>query len=345
MTVPGPHSAEGQPAAVHGLASILVPVYRNEAHLRDLYRRLIATLDPQWPDFELIFVNDGSPDASWSVIREICMKDKRVKGICLSRNFGQHPAISAALEHASGLYFVLMDADLQDHPEEIPRLLETLSGGDIDIVYTRKLFDDKPILLSFTSRLFHSVFGRVTGGQHTHNIGTFRGFNRVVRAALLQHPERAIVYGPLMHAFGFRTLVLDLPRSARSHSKSSYTFWMRLDLAVNVLMSYSTFPYKIMMSAGAILILCSFGYMVVVVIQKLFFGIGLPTGLTIIFVAQLLTLGLTLGAIGILGLYVFRVFREVLRRPRYLVQETINLADATSAQPSHSYLEHAETGL
>lgn len=307
------------------LLSILVPVYNNAAFLQELHTRTAAALTAAGIDFELILVNDGSRDRSWDIIREIAATDVRVKALCLSRNFGQHAAISAALEHASGDRYVLMDADLQDRPELIPQLLEQLAQSKHDIVYTLKEGGEESIFRRLTSHAFHSFVGSSTGSHTAANIGTFRAFNRNVAGALLDYRERAVVYGPLMHTMGYRTAFVPVPRDPRVGSSSSYTFTKRLALAFQSIVSYSTLPQKLLLWTGASVCLLSVFYLLAIIVQYLLGDDGLPQGLTLLVVLILFLIGMLMVGLGVLAAYMFLIYREILDRPRYHVQHAINL--------------------
>lgn len=307
------------------LASILVPVYNNAPYLAELFERLARAFDPL-PErtFELIFVNDGSRDESWKIISELAASDNRVKGLQLSRNFGQHAAISAALEHASGDTYVLMDADLQDRPEIVPDLLEKLAAGGHDIVYTLKIGGDDGWTKRMTSHAFHSFVGRSTSTETAANIGTFRAFNRKVAMALAQYRERAIVYGPLMHTLGYDVAFLPVGRDERIGSRSSYSFRKRAALAFQSIVSYSTLPQRLLLWSGGIISAATLAYLAIVVVQRLLGLEALAEGLTLLTALVLFFSGIVLFSLGILGWYLFLIYREVLSRPRYHIQNSLN---------------------
>src|SRR6185312_1996472 len=194
------------------MISVLVPVYNNEQTLEPLCARIAAALAGQ--EYEVLLVNDGSRDGSWDVLSRLAAANPRLKAIGLSRNFGQHPAIAAALDHASGDVIVLMDADLEDPPESIPALVSALSERRCDIVYTVKEgVDDTG--RDVTSAFYHYVFSRIVGVDVPHRLGTFRAFTRKVALALRSFPERHVLYGPLMFFVGFRYAIVPVTRSRR----------------------------------------------------------------------------------------------------------------------------------
>jgi glycosyltransferase involved in cell wall biosynthesis len=304
--------------------SVVIPVYNNAATLEELARRIDAALAPR--DYEIIFVNDGSSDASLERLRRIAAGNSRVRLIALARNFGQHPAISAGFEHAAGDAIVLMDADLQDRPEDIPAMLDKMRDG-IDIVYTRKAQAAEGAAVRITSSLYHYVFSRITGSQRFADIGTLRAFNRKFLAAVLQYRERNVLYGPLMVYMGFNSDFVDVVRDARPSGRSGYTFAGRLALAVNTLISYTDIPHRIFIFVGLALFAGSMLYSGAVLLQYALYGRALPEGFTLILLMLTLMLGSLMLGLGIIGSYVFRAYQEVLQRPRYLIAEKINFGD------------------
>ena len=300
--------------------SILVPVYNNQATINQLLDRLRNALDGF--DYETLIVNDGSRDESLAMLKARAAADPRLKIISFSRNFGQHPAIAAALEHAQGDVLVLMDADLEDRPENIPMLVRTLQDQQCDIVYTTKLEGATPRGLS--SDAYHHVFARTIGVTVPRQLGTFRAFTRKVGNALRAFPERDVVYGPLMFYVGFNYVTVPVERGTRT-GRSSYTFTKRLRLAVNSLITYSDLAPRLLASAGVVMIVAPLLYGGTVLLQYLFSGRSLPQGLTIIVLLLTFLGGTIMLALGVLGVYVFRIFQEVLARPRYVIDETVNL--------------------
>jgi len=305
--------------------SVILPIYNNAASLPELIQRLTKTCQMISLDYELLFINDGSHDDSLRILNEFADVDLCIKVICLSRNFGQHPAISAGFELAQGNAVILMDADLQDCPEDIPVLLQELRSSECDVIYTLKQVKNGKISNRFTSALYHYVFSKLVGSNVPINIGTFRAFNRKVLKALLQFPEVNILYGPLMFYIGFKSKTVSLKFIERPYGKSSYTFFKRLRLAVNSLISYTDIPHQLTMSVGALLLVFTLLYVMLVVCQYLLVGSSLPGGTTMVILLICTLVGSVLFSLGIIGNYVFRIYQEVLRRPRYLVRSTRNL--------------------
>jgi len=304
--------------------SVVIPVYNNAASLREITTRLLMNLDLCANGYEIIFVNDGSHDNSLAILKQLSSENQFVKIINLSRNFGQHPAICAGFENASGKFIILMDADLQDSPEEIVRLLQKLRSEGLDIIYTIKKSSDKKLISRLTSIIYHYVFSRIVKTRVPLNVGTFRAFNRKFLESVIQFREVNVLYGPLMFYMGFKTGFLEISLNDRPHGHSSYTFKKRFQLAVNSLISYTDIPHRISIMFGVILLFGTIFYSLSVILQYFLFGASLPSGSTLILMILCLTLGSLMMTLGIIGSYVFRVYQEVLRRPRFLVQEKIN---------------------
>jgi dolichol-phosphate mannosyltransferase len=315
-----------------GSVSVVIPVFRNEASLDELVGRLVRTLSGLERPFEILLVDDGSPDRSWDVIAKLAKSHPEIVGIRLSRNFGQHPAIAAGLERARGDVTVLMDADLQDEPEHLPALIAKLDEGS-DVVYTVNVAGEAHAGSRLTSALFHYSFSKVANVRVPPRIGTYRVFTRQFREGVLSYPERRPLYGPLMLYMGFTAAFVPIERKP-SARRSGYSFAKRLGLAADTLVSYTNVPHRILLFMGSALAAASAIYLMLLVIDYFARDAGLASGLTLLLGVTLLFMGAVLTSLGIVGSYVFRVFQEVLHRPRYLVSETVDgdpLRDPPSA--------------
>jgi len=299
--------------------SIVVPVYNNASTLQELAARVNATLTERTPNYELILVDDGSRDASWNVIRQIAAQDPHIRGLRLSRNFGQHPAISAGFSAARGDYIVLMDADLEDRPENLPLLLDKLEGG-ADIVYTTFSANSPPRI---TSRIFHAFFSSAVRANVPENVGTLRAFTRKVCDAALAYREYNVIYGPLMFFMGFDSAVIHVNRDVIADRRSSYNFIRRLRLAQASLISYSNLPNYLFLAMGAVILSLIGLYVVVIIAQYLFWPQHAPQGLVLLSLLSLGGMAINLLAFGVLGTYVYRVYQETLQRPRYHVRDMV----------------------
>lgn len=298
--------------------SVIVPVFNNSVSLPSLFSRLTRTLEALGLRFEIIFVDDGSTDDSLKILRSIADSDERCLALSLSRNFGQHPAIRAGLSRASGSITVLMDADLQDAPEEIPRLVEALDDSESDIAFT--VFDPpRGLRHRFTSRLFHKVYSRLSGVKVPLNVGTYRAFSEQIRNALLEYPERNAVYGPLMAQMGFAHQFVRVNRGLPVGRQTSYSFRRRLSLAISAIISYGTFVPRFVIWIGSILTILSGTYLLIATSQYLAGNRSLGNGQLLLLVITLLVSGVLLTIVGVLTAFTYRIFEEVLARPPFHV--------------------------
>jgi len=303
-----------------GGISVVIPVFNNRESLSQLHSRLVEALDSLSEPYEILFVDDGSTDGSHDILQRLSAESGATIHIGLSRNFGQHPAIHAGLSHAKGQLLVLMDADLQDDPNEIPGLVRHLVRTDADIVFTS--YENSTALRRrrLSSVLFHRLFSRLAHAKAPRNFGTFRVFKRVVRDALLDYPERSAVYGPLMLEIGFSSTTVPVTRLEPVGRRSSYGLRRRLSLAVNSLLYYGSSLPMVVFLIGALVAVGALLYLIVVVISFAVGGRSLPPGSTLVLSIALLTSGVTLLSLGVLALYTLQTFREVLSRPRYHVR-------------------------
>lgn len=276
-------------------------------------------------------MDDASPDNSWEILQKLARNNPRVKLIRFSRNFGQHPAIAAALDHRTGEQIVLMDTDLQDRPEDIPRLLRELKP-EVHVVYSRKSNPEcESFFTRWTSRLYHRVISKAISCAIPKDIGTFRAFSSQFASAISRYREHGVLFGPLMFHAGFPSTVVEVERDPRLRGKSSYSFSKRLNLAVNSLVSYTDLPHKCLMKVGMATLAGSAIYAVLVLVFYLLGRGALLPGLNLIVLLLTLLLGTTMLSLGVIGTYVFRIYQEVLARPRYLIERTENLLDCTGS--------------
>lgn len=298
--------------------SVIAPVYNNAGTLEELVRRLNETLAGLEGGFEIILINDGSRDNSWSLIQSLCVRHSHVVGLNFARNFGQHAGIKAGLHYARGEKVVLMDADLEDEPESLPKMLEAMTEG-IDVVYTIVGEQRR----RFTSSLFHALTAKFTQSEVAEGVGTLRLFSRRFADALLRYTERRPVWGPIMHALGFRQATIRLPDTG-PRRQSGYSFVKRARLAMDVLVANTSVPFSLIFGVALTLFAVSFGYAAVVLAQYLFFGSSAPVGVTLIVFLVLILFAFNFLFLATIGLYVHRVMLESLGRPLFVVANAMN---------------------
>lgn len=305
--------------------SVVAPAYRCGSCLQELHRRLCATLEQLTSEFEIILVNDASPENDWQVICELARTDPRVRGINLSRNFGQHYAIAAGIDHASGDWVVVMDADLQDQPEEILRLHARAQDG-YDIVFATRGNRRDPFLKKLYSRLFTRVFNALSSVHVVEGLSNFSIFNRQVADHLRALRERARSFGLLMLWLGFRVSYVEVVHGTRFAGTTSYTFLKALRFALDSLVSQSDQPLRISIKLGFLTSALAALYAGWLAIRYYVHGVSVA-GWTSVMVSLFFLTGVILADLGIIGLYLGKVFDEAKRRPLYIVRERCNLPE------------------
>ena len=300
--------------------SVVTPVYGCSACLSQLHARLEATLTTITGDYEIIMVNDGSPDDSWVTIKIIAEKDKRVKGVNLSRNYGQHQAITAGLDFAKGDWVVVMDCDLQDQPEEIVKLYQQALRG-FDIVFGRRSQRKDSLLKRFSSKVFYKIYDYFTESKVDNTVANFSIISSKVVAKLRLLREHNRSYPLFVNWIGFTRTYVDIDHAHRKNGKSSYTLQKLINLAIDSIISQSNKPLKLSIKFGFILSLASLMYAGWLVILYLVYSVPVA-GWTSVMVSIYFISGLLFANMGVLGLYIGKTFDETKNRPLYIVQET-----------------------
>ena len=305
--------------------SVVTPVYGAPGAVRELAERLTKTLKTLvGDDFEIIFVNDGCPLGSWQEIRRVTKNNEYVVGVNLSKNFGQHSAIAAGLSKAKGNWVVVMDCDLEDMPEEIPKLYDAALAG-ADVVFGRRVVRQNSFFKKLSSVLFAKVFNYLSGFETDHSIANFSIISRKVVDSYNQMPEQHRPYSYFINWLGFERVDIDIEHAKRTHGKSSYTFRKLLEFAFNSIVSETNKPLKIAVKLGFSLSLISFMYGMFLV-YKWAMG-GIVEGWTSVMVSIYFTAGILLGNMGLVGLYIGKIFDEVKSRPVFIIAEMITKAD------------------
>jgi len=302
--------------------SVVVPVYNEEAVLPEFHRRLAAVLDGLPAAAEIIYVNDGSRDATMALLTGLHRTDARVAVIDLSRNFGKEVAMSAGLDSASADAVVVIDADLQDPPELIPAMVRTWQEGNDVVLMRRSSRAQESWLKRATARAFYRTIGRMGTIDIPENVGDFRLLSRRAVAALRRFPERSRFMKGLFAWIGFPGKEIAYDRDARYAGETKWSYWRLWNFALEGITSFSVVPLKIASYMGLLTALGAFGRGVYVIFKTLLYGdpvAGYPTLVVLI----LFLGGLQLMALGIIGEYLARMFVEVKQRPLYLVQQCL----------------------
>ncbi|WP_345986111.1 glycosyltransferase family 2 protein [Sulfurimonas sp. HSL-1656] len=302
--------------------SVVTPVYGCAASLEQLYERLVKTLTKINETFEIIMVNDGSPDDAWEKIQKLAANDNRVKGIRLSRNFGQHHAISAGLDNVFGDWVVVMDCDLQDQPEEILKLYEKTAEG-YDIVVGQREERQDGFLKRMGSALFHKLFNYLTDQKNDARVANFGIYANYVIESYKQFKEQNRFFPFFINWMGYNRAEIPIIHAERSTGKSHYSLEKLFDLAIDTIVSYSNKPLRLSIKIGFVISVFSMLYAVWLIVQYFMYGIPVE-GWTSVMVSLFFMGGLILANLGILGLYIGRVFEETKKRPFYIIQEKVN---------------------
>lgn len=297
--------------------SVVIPVYRAESCLEELYRRLKAALEPLTADFEIMLVEDCGGDRSWSLIVELAQRDPRVKGIQFSRNFGQHYGITAGLDRCNGDWVVVMDCDLQDRPEEIPRLYAKAQEGH-EIVVARRGKRSDPLLKRFSSWLYYSVFSWLADMDYDPQAGNFRILSRKVINNYRNMRERSRFFGSLINWMGFPFTSIDVQHDERFAGDSSYTFGKLWRLGAETIIAYSDKPLRLAVRLGFFIATCAFLYGLYILFLALFHGSPV-TGWSSLIVSIYFMGGVIVAILGILGIYLGKTYDETKHRPLYVI--------------------------
>lgn len=300
--------------------SVVIPVYNAESSLQHLYNRLKISLEEISQDFEIIMVEDCGEDLSWQIIMDLAQIDQRVKGLQFSRNFGQHYGITAGLDYCNGDWVVVMDCDLQDRPEEIPRLYTKAQEG-YDVVLARRGKRKDPLTKRLTSWLFYKIFNYFTDLQYDSEVGNFRIISRQVAQNFCLMRERLRFFGGLVDWMGFPTTSIDVTHEERLVGRSNYTFAKLWKLASETIIAYSDKPLRLSIKLGFALSAFAFIYGIYILIRALLYGSPV-TGWSSVIVSLYFLGGIIISILGILGIYLGKAFDETKRRPLYIVRNS-----------------------
>ena len=302
--------------------SIVSPVYHGEKMLEELVQRIHSAIKSLTTNYEIILVNDCSPDLSWQKITEICSHDKKVKGINLSRNFGQPYAITAGLSYAKDKYVAVIDCDLQNKPEDLPAMYRKAQEG-YDIVSARRVVREDTFLKRLSSATFHRVYDFLSGFKTDKAVAEFGIYSRKVVKVYCSIPEYSRSFVELVHTLGFKKTTVDVLHDHRLEGESSYNLYRLLKLSYDSIISNSNRPLHLAVSLGLIMSVISFLMAVYNIFAK-FYGLNEVVGYTSTIFSIWFVGGLLLFMMGILGLYIGKIFDQVKGRPVFIVSETLN---------------------
>jgi dolichol-phosphate mannosyltransferase len=300
------------------LISVVIPVYKAEKMLDELYTRLRDALETVSPNFEIVLVEDCGGDRSWQVIERLARADPRVVGLQFSRNFGQHYGITAGMDQCRGDWVVVMDCDLQDAPEEIPRLYHKAQEG-YDVVLALRGQRQDPPLKRFTSWLFYRLFSYLADIDFSGDSGNFRIMSRQVVKNFNRMREQLRFFGGHVQWMGFPTTGLQVQHAERAEGKSTYTFAKLWKLAADTIIAYSDKPLRMAARLGLTMAAVSMGFGAFILIRSMIHSSPIP-GWSSLIVSLYFIGGLIIGILGIMGVYLGKAFDETKKRPLYIVR-------------------------
>ncbi|MDX1760854.1 MAG: glycosyltransferase family 2 protein [Christiangramia sp.] len=302
--------------------SIVSPVYKAEKIIPILVERIARSVEKITSDYEIILVEDASPDGSWEAIEKVVEQTQSVTGIKLSRNFGQHYAITAGLDHAHGEWVIVMDCDLQDEPEEFENLYNKAIEG-YDIVLARRHERKDHFLKRLSSKAFYKTLGYLTGSEQDNSIANYGIYRKEVIQAVKSMRESIRYFPTMIQWVGFKVAKVDVRHNERLDGQSSYNLSRLLNLAFDIILAYSVKPIQLLIKFGLIISLLSVLIAVVYVIKWLK-GDVVVIGYTSLIVSIWLLSGIIISTLGIIGIYVGKTFEGVKKRPLYIISKKTN---------------------
>jgi dolichol-phosphate mannosyltransferase len=301
------------------LKSIVIPVFNEEEMILQMYEKLVPFLNNE---DEVLFINDGSTDTTVNEIKSLIEKDRRLKLINFSRNFGHQPAITAGLQYSEGDVVIVMDCDLQDPPELIPELLKKWKEG-YDVVHCIRKKRKESLFKRVSYKLFYWLYTRLSDFETLMDSGDFSLMSRRVVNEINKMEEKAKFIRGLNLFVGFRHTAIEYERPGRFKGETKYNLIKLVKLALDGIFSFTTFPLRIMSFLGFCLLLSSFIMILVLVYYKLSYKLLL--GHTMTYVLILFFGGINLFCFGIIGEYIGKIFYETKNRPFYIVESFVNM--------------------
>ncbi|MFT5249450.1 MAG: glycosyltransferase involved in cell wall biosynthesis [bacterium] len=304
--------------------SLIAPMFNEEEVIDVFFDTVNSYLEPAGIVYEIICVNDGSNDNTMLKLREHAKKNSRIKVVNLSRNFGKEVALTAGIDHAQGKAAVPIDCDLQDPPELVVEMYNKWKEG-YDVVLGKRIDRSSDSLIKrFTSSLFYKIIDKISDVHIPENVGDFRLIDRKVINALKNFPERSRFMKGIFASLGFKEYTLEFVRPERIAGTTKWNYIKLYKLALEGIISFTSFPLKIWSYIGATAALGGFVYGGYLITKTLISGVDTP-GYASLMVVVLFMSGLILLCLGVIGEYLARIFTEVKQRPIYIVMETIGL--------------------
>jgi undecaprenyl-phosphate 4-deoxy-4-formamido-L-arabinose transferase len=312
--------------------SVVIPVYNEAACLEELISRCLAAARGTNESFELILVDDGSRDDSAAMISRAADRFPEVVGVLLNRNYGQHAAVFAGFGQSRGGIVITLDADLQNPPEEIPRLLAEMHKG-YDVVGTVRRHRQDSLFRRLASAVVNKAVRQATGVM-MHDYGCMlRAYRRPIIDAMLQCHEHSTFIPILANSFARNTTEIEVGHAERTKGESKYSLFKLISLQYDLLTSMSTFPLRLLSILGTIIAACGVGFGVFLMVMRVAYGaVWAAEGVFTLFAALFVLIGALYLALGLLGEYIGRIYHDVRSRPRYFIQEIRGREEEESAR-------------
>ncbi len=302
--------------------SVVSPVYKAEKIVDELVKRLTEVLRELSSEYEIILVEDCGGDRSWERIEDNCRRDEHVKGILLSRNFGQHYAITAGLMAATGDVIVVMDCDLQDDPVHIKKLYDEFNNG-FDVVFTRRIGRKHSFFKAITAKIYNSLFSIFSDKNYELNVGSMTMFSGRVKDEFIRLKDQDRLYIQLLKWVGFRSTYVPVEHRERFEGNSSYSVSKLFFTAMQGWTSYSDKLLRLSIYSG--LVISAITLIVGIYIVISYFMKSFQPGWPSLIVAILFSTGLILMSIGITGIYIGKIFEQTKQRPLFIIDKKLNL--------------------
>lgn len=314
------------------LVSVVIPVYNEEASLPALLSRVTAACDQLSQDYEVILIDDGSHDGSTELIRDAAGEGSKLVGVLLNRNYGQHAAIMAGFETAKGDLVITLDADLQNPPEEIPRLVEAAMQG-YDVVGTMRRNRQDSWFRKTASKLINKSVQKATG-VHMSDYGCMlRAYRRHIIDAMLCCQERSTFIPILANSFARRTIELEVSHAERAHGESKYGLMHLINLMYDLVTCMTTTPLRLLSIVGSVVAGIGFTFSILLILMRLILGADWAAdGVFTLFAILFTFVGVQPLGMGLLGEYIGRMYTDVRARPRYFIHQIVRSATTPSQQ-------------
>ncbi len=319
--------------------SVVIPVYNEQENLNELLRRCLAACREMEHSFELILVDDGSRDETRTKIAQAARSGSgEIVGVILNRNYGQHAAVLAGFAQVRGDIVVTLDADLQNPPEEIPRLVKEIEKG-YDVVGTVRVPRQDTLFRRMASRIVNMAAQKATGVD-MHDYGCMlRAYRRPIIEAMLQCHERSTFIPILANSFAHSTTEIEVKHAARPDGDSKYGLWRLINLQFDLLTSMTTFPLRLLSVIGVCVSVAGMGFGIFLLLMRLVYGADWAAeGVFTLFAVLFIFIGAQFIGMGLLGEYIGRIYHDVRARPRYFVQQIIG----RDGPPAQNHVEKAE---